>query len=132
MLHELKVGECNLVVGIFGSNRIKVKAVLHSVFTFFKQSVVLCVSYFLFQKPSNGNYVPSIMFDGANGVGALKMKVGLSYLGDSLQVQLYNDGNGKLNHLVSNEDALIKSVILHPKKSGTFETEWNTPVSCLL
>jgi hypothetical protein len=50
------------------------------------------------------------MFDGANGVGALKMKAGLLYLDNSLQVQLYNDGNGKLNHLVSNEDALIKSV----------------------
>jgi hypothetical protein len=56
------------------------------------------------------------MFDGANGVGALKMKTGLLYLGSSLQVQLYNDGNGKLNHLVSNENALIKIVILHPKK----------------
>lgn len=61
------------------------------------------------------------MFDGANGVGALKMKTGLLYLGSSLQVQLYNDGNGKLNHLVSNENALIKIVILHPKKWETFE-----------
>lgn len=127
MLHKLKLGEYNLVVGVFSSNRIKAEAVLHSLLTFFMQSVV-CISYFLFQKPSNGNYVPSILFDGANGVGALKMKVGLSYLGDSLQVQLYNDGNGKLNHLVSNEDALIET-ILHPKKSGTFETEWNTTVS---
>jgi hypothetical protein len=56
------------------------------------------------------------MFDGANGVGALKMKASLLYLGNSLQVQIYNDGNGKLNHLVSNEYALIKIVILHLKK----------------
>jgi hypothetical protein len=61
------------------------------------------------------------MFDGANGVGALKMVSGLLYLGNSLQVQIYNDGNGKLNHLVSNDDAPIKTIISHPKKLGTFE-----------
>ncbi|KAJ9586235.1 hypothetical protein L9F63_020144, partial [Diploptera punctata] len=47
----------------------------------------------------NGNYVPSIIFDGANGVGALTMKSAMQLLGDSLKVVLCNDGNGKLNHM---------------------------------
>jgi hypothetical protein len=80
---------------------------------------------FIFQKPENGTYVPSILFDGANGVGALKIKVGLLHLGDSLQVQLYNDGTGRLNHLVSTKYTTIKSVILHPRKSGRTGIEWN-------
>lgn len=64
-------------------------------------------------KPSNGNYIPSIMFDGANGVGALKMKVSLLYLGDSLQVQLYNDGNGKLNHLCGADYVKVQQCAPH-------------------
>jgi len=45
----------------------------------------------------NGKYVPSIMFDGANGVGGLKMNICSQHLGDTLQVQLYNNGTGGLN-----------------------------------
>jgi hypothetical protein len=52
---------------------------------------MLYIPHFLFQKPDNDKYVPSVMFDGANGVGAVKLEVGLLHLGDSLQVQLYND-----------------------------------------
>jgi hypothetical protein len=61
------------------------------------------------------------MLDGANGVGAAKMNVCSQHLGDSLRVQLYNDGTGTLNYLVSNEH-VIKTV-LYPRKSGWFETE---------
>lgn len=50
-------------------------------------------------KPENGNYVPSIMFDGANGVGAAKMNICSQHLGDSVRVQLYNGGTGTLNYL---------------------------------
>jgi len=51
----------------------------------------------------NGSYVPSIMFDGANGVGAAKMSICSQHLGDTLQVQLYNNGTRRLNHSVSSE-----------------------------
>ena len=43
------------------------------------------------------------MLDGANGVGAVKMNICSQHLGDTLQVQLYNDGTGRLNHSVSSE-----------------------------
>ena len=45
----------------------------------------------------NGSYSPSLRLDGANGVGALKMKSLQNYLGDSLDVSLYNTGDGRLN-----------------------------------
>ena len=45
----------------------------------------------------NGSYSPSLRLDGANGVGALKMKSLQNYLGDSLEVSLYNTGDGRLN-----------------------------------
>ena len=48
--------------------------------------------------PNNGSYRAVIALDGANGVGALKMKTLQQYLGDCLQVSLYNTGDGKLNH----------------------------------
>lgn len=48
------------------------------------------------------------MFDGANGVGAMKLEAGLLHLHDSLQVQLYNNGTGQLNYKVSNEGTIIK------------------------
>ncbi|KAJ4431489.1 hypothetical protein ANN_20087 [Periplaneta americana] len=58
-------------------------------------------------KPDNGHYVPNIIFDGANGVGATKMKIGMVHLKNSLQVQLHNDGNGKLNDLLTTRSAVI-------------------------
>lgn len=55
-------------------------------------------------KYTNGNYTNRIMYDGANGVGAKKIKYFKERLGDCLQIELYNDagiGTGKLNYLVS-------------------------------
>lgn len=49
-------------------------------------------------KYDSGSYKPSIRLDGANGVGALKMKILQQHLGDCLEVSIYNDGNGKLNY----------------------------------
>lgn len=52
---------------------------------------------------SNGNYIPKVLYDGANGVGAKKIKVFKERLGDCLSVNMYNDaaiGTGKLNHMV--------------------------------
>lgn len=47
----------------------------------------------------NGSYKPfSLRMDGANGVGALKMKSLQRYLGDCFSVTICNDGSGKLNY----------------------------------
>ncbi|CAG2164784.1 unnamed protein product [Oppiella nova] len=45
------------------------------------------------------NYEPSVVVDGANGVGAHKIKLMKEYLGNSLNVEVINDGNGVLNEL---------------------------------
>ena len=45
----------------------------------------------------NGNYIPSVVVDGANGVGALKIKKMQQFLGKSLKIEVINDGNGVLN-----------------------------------
>lgn len=58
----------------------------------------------------NGNYVNRVLYDGANGVGARKIKYFQERLGDSLKIELFNDadiGTGKLNYLVSVEVAYI-------------------------
>lgn len=52
---------------------------------------------------TNGNYVPKLFYDGANGVGAKKIKNFKERLGDCLSIELFNDaaiGTGKLNHMV--------------------------------
>lgn len=43
------------------------------------------------------------MADGANGVGAAMLNICSQHLGDTLLVQLYNDGTGRLNDSVSSE-----------------------------
>ena len=43
------------------------------------------------------NYQPKIMFDGANGVGAPAMAEFNKLLGDVLEVQMVNQGEGELN-----------------------------------
>ncbi|CAH0554621.1 unnamed protein product [Brassicogethes aeneus] len=51
---------------------------------------------------SNGKYENTIVYDGANGVGAKKVKFLKEVLGDALKIEMYNDeiiGSGKLNHL---------------------------------
>ncbi|XP_060528456.1 phosphoacetylglucosamine mutase [Cylas formicarius] len=51
---------------------------------------------------TNGNYTNRVMYDGANGVGAKKVKYLKEALGGSLIVDMYNDeiiGSGKLNYL---------------------------------
>jgi len=49
------------------------------------------------------NYSPIIEFDGANGVGALKMKDAIKYLEESLVINMHNDdilNTEKLNYKV--------------------------------
>lgn len=53
---------------------------------------------------AHGNYVNRIFYDGANGVGARKIKYFQERLGDLLKIELFNDatiGTGTLNHLVN-------------------------------
>ena len=55
------------------------------------------------QTSSNGGYSPKLYVDGANGVGAGKLKAMLSseFLGESLDVTIVNDGTASgdvLNH----------------------------------
>ena len=53
------------------------------------------------QSSSNGSYTPKLSVDGANGVGAGKLKAMLPFLGDSLDVTIVNDGTAEgdiLNH----------------------------------
>ncbi|KAG0441449.1 hypothetical protein HPB47_015945, partial [Ixodes persulcatus] len=48
------------------------------------------------------NYVPFIRLDGANGVGAVKIKTLLPHLGGLLKIETFNDGTqGRLNHMVA-------------------------------
>lgn len=52
---------------------------------------------------SKGNYLNQILYDGANGVGAKKIKYFQEGLGDTLKIQMYNNaaiGSGKLNYMV--------------------------------
>nr|CAD7410604.1 unnamed protein product [Timema cristinae] len=50
------------------------------------------------QKTTPGNYTPNILFDGANGVGAIKMKQLKKYLDNSINIEIFNQGSGELNH----------------------------------
>ncbi|XP_065556751.1 phosphoacetylglucosamine mutase-like [Artemia franciscana] len=49
--------------------------------------------------PLNEKYANQVIFDGANGVGAHKMKVMKTYLEDSLKVEIFNSGEGELNYM---------------------------------
>lgn len=46
---------------------------------------------------STGNYNPVILFDGANGVGALAMAKFLDHMEGSLNTTIFNKGEGVLN-----------------------------------
>lgn len=49
----------------------------------------------------NGNYRNKLIFDGANGVGARKMLQFLKRMDNTLNVQVCNSGDGKINEKVS-------------------------------
>ncbi|EFA09778.2 phosphoacetylglucosamine mutase [Tribolium castaneum] len=51
---------------------------------------------------TNGSYKNRLLYDGANGVGAKKIKYFQELLGNSMKIQMYNDaiiGSGKLNYM---------------------------------
>lgn len=49
-------------------------------------------------KHEKGNYKNKIVFDGANGVGARKMLQFLKRMNGSLNCEVFNKGEGKINH----------------------------------
>lgn len=51
---------------------------------------------------NNDKYIAELQLDAANGVGALAMKEFQKHIGSELKVNIYNDGNGELNHMVCN------------------------------
>lgn len=61
------------------------------------------VGIIIFQCLDFKNYSPIIEFDGANGVGALKMKDALVFMDGTLVINMYNDDTSdteKLNFKV--------------------------------
>nr|CAD7195854.1 unnamed protein product [Timema douglasi] len=50
------------------------------------------------EQTTPGNYTPNILFDGANGVGAIKMKQLKKCLDNSINIEIFNEGSGELNH----------------------------------
>ena len=52
-------------------------------------------------KINNAKYFAELQLDAANGVGALAMKEFQKYLNGFLTVDIYNNGSGQLNHMVS-------------------------------
>ncbi|XP_046829305.1 phosphoacetylglucosamine mutase [Vespa crabro] len=48
---------------------------------------------------NNDKYIAELQLDAANGVGALAMKEFQKHIGSALKVNIYNDGNGELNHM---------------------------------
>ncbi|XP_025603088.2 phosphoacetylglucosamine mutase [Athalia rosae] len=47
----------------------------------------------------NGKYIPRLILDAANGVGAIAVEEFKKYLDSSISIELHNNGNGKLNYM---------------------------------
>jgi len=50
-------------------------------------------------KMNNGKYTSVLQLDAANGVGVIAVKEFQKYLSGVLDIKLFNDGNGDLNHM---------------------------------
>ncbi|KAG6801624.1 phosphoacetylglucosamine mutase [Apis mellifera caucasica] len=50
-------------------------------------------------KINNEQYVAELLLDAANGVGAIATKEFQNYLGKTITINMYNDGNGELNYM---------------------------------
>ncbi|XP_055912732.1 phosphoacetylglucosamine mutase [Eupeodes corollae] len=59
-------------------------------------------------KLENLNYKNRLLFDGANGVGARKMLQFLKRMKNSLNVEVFNSGNGKINHECGADHVKVK------------------------
>lgn len=59
-------------------------------------------------KLENLNYKNKLLFDGANGVGARKMLQFLKRMKNSLNVEVFNSGSGKINHECGADHVKVK------------------------
>lgn len=59
-------------------------------------------------KLENLNYKNKLLFDGANGVGARKMLQFLKRMKNSLNVEVFNSGGGKINHECGADHVKVK------------------------
>lgn len=66
-----------------------------------------------------GNYKNKLYYDGANGVGALKMLQFIKKLNSSLNVEVFNS-NGKINH-----EVIIKIILLSDKTRFKITNHFN-------
>lgn len=48
---------------------------------------------------NNDKYIAELHLDAANGVGAIAIREYQKYIGSALKINVYNDGNGTLNHM---------------------------------
>ena len=77
---------------------------------------------------SSGSYHHSLRLDGANGVGALKMKAFQQYIGDCLDVSIFNSGDGKLNYQCG---ADYVKVLQKPPQVKSFDSSNGCPLILL-
>ncbi|CAD1480593.1 unnamed protein product, partial [Heterotrigona itama] len=59
---------------------------------------------------NNGQYVAELLLDAANGVGAIAAKEFQKYLGTTLAINIYNDGNGELNYMCGADYVKVQHV----------------------
>lgn len=60
---------------------------------------------------TNGNYKNDLVFDGANGVGARKMLQFIKRMGEGLNVQVINKGEGKINQDCGADHVKVKQCV---------------------
>ncbi|OAD57515.1 Phosphoacetylglucosamine mutase [Eufriesea mexicana] len=61
-------------------------------------------------KTNNGQYTAELSLDAANGVGGIVMKKLQDYLGTTITVNMYNDGNGELNYMCGADYVKVQQV----------------------
>ncbi|KAK2582453.1 hypothetical protein KPH14_004759 [Odynerus spinipes] len=60
---------------------------------------------------NNDKYIAELHLDAANGVGALAIKEFQKHIGSALKVNIYNDGNGELNHMCGADYVKIQQTV---------------------
>ncbi|XP_012173920.1 phosphoacetylglucosamine mutase isoform X2 [Bombus terrestris] len=59
---------------------------------------------------NNGQYVAELLLDAANGVGANAIREFQNYIGTSIAINVYNDGDGELNHMCGADYVKVQQV----------------------
>ncbi|XP_076247835.1 phosphoglucomutase 3-like protein nst isoform X2 [Calliopsis andreniformis] len=57
---------------------------------------------------NNGQYIAEVSLDAANGVGASALKEFQKHLRTAIKINIYNDGNGELNHMCGADYVKVK------------------------